>query len=62
MRVLHDPLRAGHKGPSLLKARGVNHDTELSALEIDSKGLRLVGDRFKDLRGVITGLPVREEK
>lgn len=47
---------------SILKARGVNHDTEVSALEIDSTGLRLVRDTFKDLRGVITGLPVREEK
>jgi circadian clock protein KaiC len=45
---------------SILKARGIKHESELAALEVTATGLRLVPDRFKDLRGVITGLPVRD--
>ena len=45
---------------SILKARGLHHDTGAAALEISSDGLRLAGDSFKDFRGVITGLPLQE--
>ena len=42
---------------SVLKARGVKHQTALREMAVESGGAR-VGDRFHDLRGVLTGLPV----
>lgn len=44
---------------SVLKARGIEHESALKRLRIDSDGVH-VGGRFRDLRGVLTGLPVRE--
>jgi hypothetical protein len=41
---------------SVLKARGVRHETELRRLAIEADGLR-VGPAFSELRGVLTGLP-----
>jgi circadian clock protein KaiC len=41
---------------SVLKARGTAHTTELRRFLIDGRGAR-VGERFKDLRGVLTGVP-----
>ena len=41
---------------SVLKARGTGHITELRRFQIDSRGAR-VGERFTDLRGVLTGIP-----
>ncbi len=47
---------------SVLKARGIKHRTELRSLVVDAKGIDVVGDRFRDLRGVLTGVPEREAK
>jgi circadian clock protein KaiC len=44
---------------SVLKARGTKHNTELRALAIDRGGMKVVGGRFSDMRGVLTGLPSR---
>jgi circadian clock protein KaiC len=41
---------------SVLKARGTAHTTELRRFMIDDRGAR-VGERFEDLRGVLTGVP-----
>jgi circadian clock protein KaiC len=41
---------------SVLKARGVNHANGLHHLTIDTDGPQ-VGPPFKDLRGVLTGVP-----
>lgn len=41
---------------SVLKARGTGHATELRRFVIDDCGAH-VGDRFADLRGVLTGVP-----
>ena len=41
---------------SVLKARGTAHTTELRRFVIDDHGAR-VGERFEDLRGVLTGVP-----
>jgi circadian clock protein KaiC len=43
----------------VLKARGVGHVTELRHFVIDDHGAH-VGTRFKDLRGVLTGVPQPE--
>jgi circadian clock protein KaiC len=40
----------------VLKARGVGHATELRRFVIDDRGAH-VGERFQDLRGVLTGNP-----
>lgn len=46
---------------SVIKARGVPVNTELRALTIGPAGVEVSGHGpFKDLRGVLTGLPVRE--
>ncbi|MGQ0507861.1 MAG: ATPase domain-containing protein [Myxococcaceae bacterium] len=45
---------------SVLKARGIKHDSGLRSLNIESDGLHVVDGRFKDLRGVLTGLPTRD--
>jgi circadian clock protein KaiC len=44
---------------SVLKARGTGHATELRRFQIDGCGAR-VGERFQDLRGVLTGIPQPE--
>jgi circadian clock protein KaiC len=44
---------------SVLKARGTGHITELRRFLIDSRGAH-VGERFEDLRGVLTGVPQPE--
>jgi circadian clock protein KaiC len=41
---------------SVLKARGTGHTTELRRFRIDAHGAH-VGERFEDLRGVLTGVP-----
>jgi circadian clock protein KaiC len=41
---------------SVLKARGTGHASELRRFQIDGRGAR-VGERFGDLRGVLTGIP-----
>jgi circadian clock protein KaiC len=44
---------------SVLKARGTGHVTELRRFRIDGRGAH-VGERFEDLRGVLTGVPQPE--
>jgi circadian clock protein KaiC len=41
---------------SVLKARGIRHETELRQLNIEADGVH-VGPPFVDLRGVLTGIP-----
>jgi circadian clock protein KaiC len=43
---------------AVLKARGVQHRTELRRLTIGAEGVQ-VGSRFSDLFGVLTGIPQR---
>jgi circadian clock protein KaiC len=43
---------------SVIKARGVKLNSELRAATIGDGGMTL-GERFKDLRGVLTGLPTK---
>jgi circadian clock protein KaiC len=45
---------------SVLKARGVRHETEMRGFTIGDGELKVVKDRFKDMRGVLTGLPTRD--
>lgn len=45
---------------SVLKARGIRHNSELRSLRIGEGGMQVDAGRFKDLRGVITGLPAPE--
>jgi len=40
----------------VLKARGIGHTSELRRFLIDDRGAQ-VGERFRDLRGVLTGVP-----
>jgi circadian clock protein KaiC len=42
---------------SVIKARGIKLNTELRAAQIGPGGLKVVLDRFKGFRGVLTGLP-----
>jgi circadian clock protein KaiC len=42
---------------SVIKARGVAHNTELRSVVIGQGGLSIVRGRFADMRGVLTGLP-----
>ena len=51
---------AGHleRAASVLKARGVRHETELRQVSIEGDGLRF-GPAFTEFRGVLTGVPVR---
>ena len=51
----------GHLGRAVLvlKARGIGHTTELRRFLIDDRGAH-VGEPFKDLRGVLTGIPQPE--
>ncbi|MFN0070841.1 MAG: ATPase domain-containing protein [Chloroflexota bacterium] len=46
---------------SVIKERGVAHSTELRQVSVDADGLR-VGPGFRQLRGVLTGLPVSMER
>ena len=45
---------------SVLKARGIKHESELRIVQIGSDGVRVIPGKFKDLRGVLTGLPTRD--
>ena len=45
---------------SVLKARGIRHESELRALRIGATGLQIVKERFKNMRGVLTGLPTHD--
>jgi circadian clock protein KaiC len=47
---------------SVLKARGIQHSSELRSLTIGPGGLQVVKGRFKDMRGVLTGLPARDPR
>jgi circadian clock protein KaiC len=49
------------RGISVLKARGVQHATDVRRMGVDSDGIA-VGLAFKGLRGVLTGLPVPAKK
>lgn len=42
---------------SVIKARGVNMNSELRLATIGPGGMTVARDRFKDFRGVLTGLP-----
>lgn len=46
---------------SVLKARGIKHDSELRSAAIGRGGMTVVGGRFNDMRGVLTGLPTRAQ-
>ena len=48
----------GHleRGISVLKARGVRHETEVRKMSIEGRGIE-IGAPFRGLRGVLTGLP-----
>jgi circadian clock protein KaiC len=47
---------------SVLKARGIQHNSELRAFTIGQGGLQVHPSRFKDTRGVLTGLPEGEAR
>ena len=47
---------------SVLKARGIRHNSELRSMVIQQGGMQVVAGRFMDLRGVLTGLPTRERQ
>jgi circadian clock protein KaiC len=47
---------------SVIKARGIQHDSELRSLTIGAGGLQVDKGRFKDMRGVLTGLPAHDER
>ena len=47
---------------SVLKARGIRHNSELRSMVIQQGGVQVVAGRFMDLRGVLTGLPTRERQ
>jgi circadian clock protein KaiC len=49
------------RGISVLKARGVQHVTDVRRLTISADGIE-VEPAFAGLRGVLTGLPVRTER
>jgi circadian clock protein KaiC len=49
------------RGISVLKARGVQHATDVRRLSVKSDGIE-IGSPFKGLRGVLTGLPVPSKK
>lgn len=40
---------------SVLKARGIRHQSEMHSLEIDERGITVQNARFRDQRGVLTG-------
>ncbi|NVJ24417.1 recombinase RecA [Myxococcus sp. AM011] len=47
---------------SVLKARGIKHNSELRSMTVGADGLKVIEGRFRDLRGVLTGLPTRESR
>jgi circadian clock protein KaiC len=47
---------------SVLKARGMRHESELRAMEIGDGRVDVIEGRFRDLRGVLTGLPSRDPR
>lgn len=51
---------AVHKALSVFKKRGSEHETTLRAFEITREGLK-VGAVLKGFRGILTGVPVRED-
>src|SRR3954471_16616040 len=48
------------RGISVLKARGVRHATDVRQMNFTDSGIE-VGQTFKGLRGVLTGLPTRAD-
>jgi circadian clock protein KaiC len=48
------------RAASVLKARGVRHETELRQVSIEADGLS-IGPAFTEFRGVLTGVPVPVE-
>lgn len=46
---------------AIIKARGIEHGTELVALRVDATGLH-AGEPLGDLQGVLTGLPAMSRK
>lgn len=44
---------------SVLKARGIKHQSELRSMTVETGGIEVVAGRFRDLRGVLTGIPAR---
>jgi len=47
---------------SVLKARGIKHDSEMRSVEIGNGGMKVIKGRFQGMRGVLTGLPTRIPK
>ncbi|MDB5219642.1 MAG: putative circadian clock protein KaiC [Myxococcaceae bacterium] len=47
---------------SVIKARGVQHASELRSMIISKGGIRVVAGRFKEMRGVLTGLPAHDPR
>jgi circadian clock protein KaiC len=47
---------------SVIKARGVQHESELRSMTIAKGGIRVESGRFKDMRGVLTGMPAFEPR
>jgi circadian clock protein KaiC len=46
---------------SVIKARGIEVTSEPRSVAIGNGGMKVVGQRFRDLRGVLSGLPARTE-
>lgn len=44
---------------SVLKARGIKHESELRSMTIGQGGIDVVAGRFRDMRGVLTGIPAK---
>jgi circadian clock protein KaiC len=45
---------------AVIKARGIRHATEAQKMAIDESGITITAGAFKQMRGVLTGLPYRE--
>lgn len=45
---------------SVLKARGIKHESELRSMSISDGGVEIVAGRFRDMRGVLTGIPAEK--
>jgi circadian clock protein KaiC len=48
------------RGISVLKARGIRHATDVRKMHFTDKGID-VGESFRGMRGVLTGLPIPVE-
>lgn len=46
---------------SVLKARGIKHESELRSMLIEESGIRIVSGRFQYMHGVLTGIPEKKE-